>query len=182
MDNNAKRWRFITINKNMLVTNFSMYFTFLLFFFQHWNLLIRSTIRFNAQRFAESTQSLEIFKRSSRLWGERSAQRSAVGNTIWLSMHPRISVLTKSSIRMSALHVWWCKTSHQLWSSPPRSPHSLREPSRKKPWEESNVFVLTATLWSIDSFKNRVWLYRGRRCPTRWEKKEIKRKNKTNTL
>ena len=33
MDNNAKRWRFITINKNMLVTNFSMYFTFLLFFF-----------------------------------------------------------------------------------------------------------------------------------------------------
>ena len=102
MDNNAKRWRFITINKNMLVTNFSMYFTFLLFFFQHWNLLIRSTIRFHAQRFAESKQSLEIFKRSSRLWGERSAQRSAVGNIIWLSMHPRISVLTKSSIRMSA--------------------------------------------------------------------------------
>ena len=113
---------------------------------------------------------------------KRSAQRSAVGNIIWLSMHPRISVLTKSSIRMSALHVWWCKISHQLWSSPPRSPQSLPEPSRKNPWEESNVFILTATLWSIDSFKNRVWLYRGRRCQTHWEKKEIKRKNKTNTL
>ena len=182
MDNNAKRWRFITIKKTCWWLTFQCTLLFYFFFFQHWNLLIRSTIRFNAQRFAESTQSLEIFKRSSRLWGERSAQRSAVGNIIWLSMHPRISVLTKSSIRMSALHVWWCKISHQLWTSPPRSPLSLREPSRKKRWEESNVFILTATLWSIDSFKNRVWLYRGRRCPTRWEKKEIKRKNKTNTL
>ena len=139
-----------------------MYFTYLsIFFFQHWNLLIWSTIQFNAQKFTESTQSLEIFKRSSRLCGERSAERSAVGNIIWLSMHPRISVVTKSSIRMAALHVRWCKISHQLWSSPTRSPQSLREPSRKKPWEESNVLILTAMLWSIDSFKNSVTVSRA---------------------
>ena len=169
-------------NKNMLVTNFSMYFTYHFFFFQHWNLFIPSNVRFNAQRFAESTQCLEIFKRSSSLWGERSAQRGDVGNIIWLSMHPRISVVTKSSIRMAALHVSWYKISHQLWSSPTRSPQSLRESSRKKPWEKSNVFILTAMLWSIDSCQNRLWLYRGRKCPTHWEKKEIREKNKTNTL
>ena len=161
MDNNAKRWRFITINKNMLVTNFSMYFTFLLFFFSALESLNSIHHYASMQRFTESTQSLEIFKRSSRLWGERSAQQSAVGNIIWLSMHPRISVLTKSSIRMSALHVWWCKISHQLWTSPPRSPQSLREPSRKKPWEESNVLILTAMLWSINSFKNSVTVSRA---------------------
>ena len=128
MDNNAKRWFFITRTKTCWWLTFQC--TVLInFFFQHWNLLIRSNVRFNAQRFAESTQCLEIFKRSSSLWGERSAQRSAVGNIIWLSMHPRISVVTKSSIRMAALHVSWYKISHQLWSSPTWSPQSLRESS-----------------------------------------------------
>ena len=31
----------------------------------------------------------------------------------------------------------------------------------KKPWEESNVLILTAMLWSIDSFKNSVTVSRA---------------------
>ena len=57
-------------------------------------------------------------------------------------MYPRILVVTKSSIRMAALHVSWCKISHQLWSSRTRSPQWLWGPSRKKLCEESNALLL----------------------------------------
>lgn len=158
-----------------------MYFTYQFFFFQHWNLLIWSTIHFNAQRFTESTQSLEIFKQSSRLCGERSAERSAVGNIIWLSMHPRISIVTKSSIRMAALHVRWCKISHQL--GPLLLGLLSRSESRigKSPGRSPMCWYWQPCYGQLTALKI-VWLYRGRRCPTHWEKKEIKKKNKTNTL
>ena len=156
----------------MLVTNFSLYFTNLLLLFNTgiFQFVPNSSMRRSLRKVLKVPNFL-----SGVTWVIQFGYLCFQQFWLWQN-RPFVWPL---------LYVSWRKISHQLWSSCTRSPQWLWGPGEKSPGRSPMHYFCwywTSMSWSIDSCQNRVWLYRGRRCTTHWEKKEIKRKNKTNTL